>query len=136
MESSTPHEPTAPAKKAGRFSIKISWEFIALMGAVGCILMTSYRYLDTSHGGAVLTYLLYPAAIFTLGLLLYTREFAKYWEVRLVGAFLGWTLVVIALNFSRAENALTSAWFYSLISISVLCFSLPYRYNRFVCKPR
>ena len=107
-------------------STKMSWEVIILIGAIGCILMTTYRYLDPTHGGAVLTYLLYPLSIFSVALLVYTRNFIKYQEIRLFGVFFLWVFIVIALNYQRASNAISSGWFHSLVSISILCFSLPY----------
>ncbi|NLI55338.1 MAG: O-antigen ligase family protein [Clostridiales bacterium] len=120
------HQLSAPVTPAATKTNKIPWEVITLLGAIGCILMTTYRYLDLAHGGAVLTYLLYPASIFSVALLLYTRDYIKYWEIRLLGVFFVWVLAVIAMNYWRASDAISSGWMHSLISISILCFSLPY----------
>jgi putative effector of murein hydrolase len=120
------HQLSAPVTHAATKPNKIPWDVNTLLAAIGCILMTAYRYLDLAHGGAVLTYLLYPASIFSVALLLYTRDYIKYWEIRLLGVFFVWVLAVIAMNYWRASDAISSGWMHSLISISILCFSLPY----------
>ena len=102
------------------------WKSIAAAAAAIAIAVSFYRYMDTLHSGAIVAYLLYPASSGCLALLLYTRVYVRYPEVRLFGAFFVWTLVVIGLNFRRVDGALSSGWFYSLCAISFLCFSLPY----------
>jgi len=105
------------------------WKHIAAVAAAITIAVSFYRYMDTLHSGAVVAYLLYPASIGCLALLLYTRMYIRYPEVRLFGAFFAWILVVIGLNMSRADGALSSSWFFSLCATSFLCFSLPYAFE-------
>ena len=106
----------------------LHWNHIAAVAAAIAIAVSSYRYMDTLHSGAIVAYLLYPVSIGCLALLLYTRAYIRYPEVRLFGAFFAWVLVVIGLNMSRADGALASGWFYSLCATSFLCFSLPYAF--------
>lgn len=107
----------------------LHWKHIAAVAAAIAIAVSFYRYMDTLHSGAIVAYLLYPVSIGCLALLLYTRAYSRYPEVRLFGAFFAWVLVVIGLNMSRADGALASGWFYSLCATSFLCFSLPYAFE-------
>lgn len=107
----------------------LQWNNLAAVAAALAIAVSLYRYMDTLHSGAIVAYLLYPASIGCLALLAYTRAYVRYPEVRLLGAFFGWTLIVILLNMSRANGALSSEWFYSLCAACFLCFSLPYAFE-------
>ena len=107
----------------------LHWNHIAAVAAAITIAVSFYRYMDTLHSGAIVAYLLYPVSIGCLALLLYTRNYARYPEVRLFGTFFVWILVVIGLNMSRADGALSSSWFFSLCATSFLCFSLPYAFE-------
>ncbi len=107
----------------------LRWKNLAVLAAAFAIAVSLYRYMDTLHSGAIVAYLLYPASIGFVALLIYTRDFLRYSEVRLMGAFFVWTLLVIGLNMSRADGALSSGWFYSLCATSFLCFSLPYAFE-------
>lgn len=107
----------------------LRWKNLAAAAVVLAIAICVIRYMSTLHSGAVVAYLLYPASIGFLALLLYTRTYIRYPEVRLLGAFFLWVLVVIVLNVSRANNALSSEWFYSLCAACFLCFSLPYAFE-------
>ena len=106
----------------------LQWKNLAALAAGVTIAVSLYRYMDTLHSGAIVAYLLYPASVGFLSLLIYTRAFLRHPEVRLLGAFFVWTLLVIGLNMSRADGALSSGWFYSLCATSFLCFSLPYAF--------
>ena len=79
------------------------WKNIATVAAAITIAVSFYRYMDLLHSGAVVAYLLYPASIGCLALLLYTRVYVRLPEVRLFGTFFAWVLVVIALNMNRAD---------------------------------
>ena len=105
------------------------WKNIAAIAAAITIVASFYRYMDLLHSGAVVAYLLYPASIGCLALLLYTCVYARLPEVRLYGAFFIWVLVVIILNMNRADGALSTEWFHSLCATSFLCFSLPYAFE-------
>ena len=105
------------------------WKNIAAIAAAITIAASFYRYMDLLHSGAVVAYLLYPASIGCLALLLYTRVYTQLPEIRLFGAFFAWVLVVIALNMNRADGALSTEWFHSLCATSFLCFSLPYAFE-------
>lgn len=122
------------AKQPTRFSRSflsgmLRWNRLAAVAVGITIAVCFYRYMDTLHSGAIVAYLLYPASIGSLALLIYTRSYTKYPEVRLLGAFFAWTLLVIGLNMSRADGALSSEWFYSLCAACFLCFSLPYAFE-------
>ena len=107
----------------------LHWKNLMAVCTVLAIFVSIYRYFDTLHSGAVVAYILYPVSIACLALLLYTRPFAKFPEVRLLGVFFAWALVVIVLNMNRAEGVLASGWFYSLCTMCFLCFSLPYAFE-------
>ena len=111
------------------FTNLFRWKNLAAAAAAVAIAVSLYRYMDTLHSGAIVAYLLYPLSIACLALLLYTRAYARYPEVRLMGAFFGWTLIVIVLNMNRANGALSSEWFYTLCAACFLCFSLPYAFE-------
>ena len=105
------------------------WKNIATVAAAITIAVSFYRYMDLLHSGAVVAYLLYPASIGCLALLLYHSVYVRLPEVRLFGTFFAWVLVVIALNMNRADGALSTEWFHSLCATSFLCFSLPYAFE-------
>ena len=111
------------------FTSLFRWKNLAAAAAAVAIAVSLYRYMYTLHSGAMLAYLLYPLSVPCLALLLYTRAYLRYPEVRLMGAFFGWTLVVIVLNMNRANGALSSEWFYTLCAACFLCFSLPYAFE-------
>lgn len=112
-----------------QISSLLHWKNIAVVAAAILIAVSYYRFMDTLHSGAVVAYLLYPASIGCVALLLYTRVYLRYPEVRLYGAFFIWMLIVIVLNMNRADGALSSGWFYSLCATSFLGFSLPYAFE-------
>ena len=125
MKQNSLHIPRAFLRDRARI-----WRALAVLGAAGCILMSFYRFVDAAHGGAVLTYLLHPAALCTMALLVFTCDYARFPEIRWLGAFLLWTAIVAVLNSGRADGALSSSWFQSQLAISFLCFSLPYAFER------
>ncbi len=125
MKQDSLHTPRAFLRDRARI-----WRALAVLGAAGCILMSFFRFVDAAHGGAVVAYLLYPAALCIMALLVFTRDYARFPEIRWLGAFLLWTAIVAVLNSGRADGALSSSWFQSQLAISFLCFSLPYAFER------
>lgn len=125
------HTESKPTRLFRPLSLPIlQWKNLAAIAAALAVVVSVYRYMDTLHSGAIVAYLLYPAAIGSLALLVFTRSYVRYPEVRLLGAFFVWTLIVIVLNMSRVDSALSSEWFFSLCAVCFLCFSLPYAFER------
>ena len=107
----------------------VQWKILAAIAAAFTIAVSLYRCMDTLHSGAIVAYLLYTLSIGFLALLIYTRAYIRYPEVRLLGAFLIWTFIVILLNVNRVEGVLSSDWFHSLCVTCFICFSLPYAFE-------
>ena len=104
------------------------WRVLYILGLIACIFFTFYRYIDVSHGGAIITYFLYPLSICIMSLLLFTCDYAKYIEIKFLGAFIVWTILVALLHYGDSDTLL-GGWFQSVVITSFLCFSAAYAFQ-------
>lgn len=107
----------------------LSWQFGATIVLAICLIIAVYQIYFEKVSDMVLAYVLYPASISILALLVYTKKILKHAEVKVMGAFLFWVIIVLFLNDYRVSNALTSTWFYCTCVTSFICFGLPYSFS-------
>ncbi len=113
------------------FAVKnlLSWQYLAVLAVIGCALIGVFQYFSPTHTTMALAYLLYPASLCMLALMVYTRRYIAYFEIKLLGALFIWMIIVTLLNAWRADAALSSTWFHSVCVTTFLCFSIPYAFR-------
>ena len=108
----------------------LSWQLPASIAFVCCIVISVYHFFAPLYSNMLLAFVLFPASMGVLALLLYTRPYFKYAEVRIMTALFVWMMIGLILNNWRLKNALTSPWFYCVCASTFLCFSLPYAFDK------
>lgn len=109
-----------------RFPSVLSWQFLALLAVTASVLLAVFQFFNYSISDLALMSALFPASFAVLALTLYTRPFARYAEVKLLGVFLLWVVVVLFINDYRIANAFKSKWFYCMCVTSFLLFPFAY----------
>ena len=107
----------------------LAWQFLGVLATLLCVLACVFQYFGLTYAVMVLTYLLFPASIGMLALLVYTRRYTAYAEVRLLAIIFAWMVFVVLVNSWRVDAALSSSWFHTVCVATFLCFSIPYAFR-------
>lgn len=107
-----------------------SWQLPAVLAFVCCIIISVYQYYSMKYADLFLTSVLFPASVGVFALILYTRPFLKYPEVKLLGVLFVWMILGLFINDWRLEKAFSSTWLYCACITTFLCFSLPYAFDK------
>lgn len=107
-----------------------SWQLPAVIAFVCCIIISVYQYYSSKYADLFLTSVLFPASVGFFALVLYTRPFLKYAEVKVMGVLFFWMLLGLLFNDWRLEKAFSSTWLYCACVTTFLCFSLPYAFDK------
>ena len=108
----------------------ISWQALALSSLAACIVFEVIRYVFPIGGETGLLYLFFPSSLMVLSLLVYTRHYLQYSEIKFIFAFFAWMCLTVIINHSRAHLIESYTWFNSLCVTTFLCFSFPYAYEK------
>ena len=131
MKKTSPAPELLPNGNAGAVKIGVlSWQLPASIAFVCCVVISVYHFFAPTYSNMLLAFVLFPVSMGVLALLLYTRPFFKYPEVRIMAALFVWMMIGLILNDWRLKNALTSPWFYCVCASTFLCFSLPYAFEK------
>lgn len=107
-----------------------SWQLPAVLVFVCCIIVSVYQYYSLKYADLFLASVLFPASVGAFALILYTRPFLKYPEVKLLGVLFVWMVLGLFFNDWRLEKAFSNTWFYCACVTTFLCFSLPYAFDK------
>lgn len=134
MTNSIDGSPLTKESAAGvavpRFPSILSWQFLTLLAMIASVLVAIFRIINPSLTNMALTLVLFPASFAALALTLYTRPFARYAEVKLLGVFLLWVVIVLAINSYRIVNAFKGKWFYCMCVTTFLCFPFAFGFSK------
>lgn len=106
-----------------------AWRSILLYALALTVLVSVFCTISPRREEALLRFVLFPSAIFAFALILYNCEFAKYREVRLMGAVTAWMFLSAALVDWQADGLLGSTWACAACVAFLLCFSAPYAFS-------
>ncbi|MEN6417856.1 MAG: O-antigen ligase family protein [Clostridiaceae bacterium] len=107
-----------------------SWQLPAVLVFICCIIVSVYQYYSLKYADLFLASVLFPASVGVFALILYTRPFLKYSEVKLLGVLFVWMVLGLFFNDWRLEKAFSNTWFYCACVTTFLCFSLPYAFDK------
>ncbi len=106
-----------------------SWQLPAVLAFVCCIIISVYQYYSPKYADLFLTSVLFPVSVGVFALILYTRPFLKYPEVKLLGVLFVWMILGLFINDWRWRK-LFKHWLYCACITTFLCFSLPYAFDK------
>ena len=117
--------PSLPLREGGVFS----WRLIAVWSLIGCIAIeVLFNVLPIDHN-TLLLYWFFPAALLLLSQLYVSKRFTRYFEIKLLLAFLIWGIATVVLNHSRAHMVDSYLWFASACTVIFLCFGFAYAFE-------
>lgn len=111
-----------------------SWQLPAVIAFICCIFISVYQHYAPKYADLFLSSVLFPASVGIFALVLYTRPFLKYAEVKVMGVLFIWMILGLLFNDWRMEKAFTSYWLYCACITTFLCFSLPYAFDKATLK--
>ena len=111
-----------------------SWQLPAVIAFICCTFISVYQHYAPKYADLFLSSVLFPASVGIFALVLYTRPFLKYAEVKVMGVLFIWMILGLLFNDWRLEKAFTSYWLYCACITTFLCFSLPYAFDKATLK--
>lgn len=103
-----------------------SWHLWALLSLVICLIFEVIRYVLPIGGETGLLYIFFPCSLMVLSLMVYTRRYTQYPEIKFLFAFFAWMCFAVVINHSRAHILESYTWFSSVSVTTFLCFSFSY----------